>query len=48
VENLGDTAYTAVYIGIKSKHLASEAELKASPEMDEQTKQIVADVLLPR
>jgi quercetin dioxygenase-like cupin family protein len=46
VENLGDTAYTAVYIGIKSKHLASEAELKASPEMDEQTKQIVAEALL--
>ena len=47
VENLGDTAYTAIYIGVKSKHLASEAELKApSSEMDEQTKKIVAEALL--
>jgi beta-alanine degradation protein BauB len=47
VENLGDTAYTAIYIGIKSKHLASEAELKAPfSEMDEQTKKIVAEALL--
>src|ERR1700720_1314591 len=28
VENLGDTAYNAVYIGIKSKHLANGASLK--------------------
>lgn len=47
VENLGDTAYNAVYIGIKSKRLATEISLKAgSPEMDEQTKKLVADALL--
>jgi quercetin dioxygenase-like cupin family protein len=47
VENLGDTAYNAVYIGIKSKRLASHASLKAGPsEMDEQTKKLVADALL--
>ena len=47
VENLGDTAYTAIYIGVKSKHLASEADLKLpSSEMDERTKKIVAEALL--
>jgi quercetin dioxygenase-like cupin family protein len=52
VENLGDTSYNAVYIGIKSKHLAGEASLKAGPsemngqEMDEQTKKLVAGALL--
>lgn len=47
VENLGDTTYNAVYIGIKSKHLANEVSLKAgSSEMDEQTKKLVADALL--
>jgi quercetin dioxygenase-like cupin family protein len=49
VENLGDTAYNAVYIGIKSKHLANGASLKTGPsEMDEQTKKLVADALLAR
>ena len=47
VENLGETSYNAVYIGIKSKHLANEASLKAGPsEMDEQTRKLVADALL--
>jgi beta-alanine degradation protein BauB len=47
VENLGDTSYNAVYIGIKSKRLANEVSLKAgSSEMDEQTKKLVADALL--
>ena len=47
VENLGGTSYNAVYIGIKSKHLASEASLKAGPsEMDEPTKKLVAEALL--
>jgi beta-alanine degradation protein BauB len=47
VENLGDTSYSAVYIGIKSKRLASEISQKAgSLEMDEQTKKLVADALL--
>jgi len=49
VENLGDTTYNAVYIGIKSKHLAGEASLKAGSsemEMDDQTRKLVADALL--
>jgi quercetin dioxygenase-like cupin family protein len=47
VENLGDTSYSAVYIGIKSKRLANQVSLKAGPsEMDEQTKKLVADALL--
>ncbi len=47
VENLGDTAYTAIYIGIKSKHLNAEAALKTEPsEMDEQTRKLVAEALL--
>src|SRR5277367_3243219 len=47
VENLGDTAYNAVYIGIKNKHLASEVTRNAeSPEIDEQTKKQVAAALL--
>jgi len=47
VENLGNTSYNAVYIGIKNKRLANEASLKAgSPEVDEQTKKLVADALL--
>lgn len=49
VENLGDTAYSAVYIGIKNKHLASQASLKVAPsemQMDEQTKKLVAEALL--
>jgi quercetin dioxygenase-like cupin family protein len=47
VENLGDTAYNAVYIGIKNRHLAKEVSLKAGPsEMDQQTNKLVAVVLL--
>jgi hypothetical protein len=47
VENLGDTAYNAVYIGIKNKRLANDASLPAgTSEMDEQTKKLVADALL--
>jgi len=46
VENLGDTTYNAVYIGIKTKH-AAEAGLKpGSPQMDEQTRKLVAEALL--
>jgi quercetin dioxygenase-like cupin family protein len=42
VENLGDTAYRAVYIGIKSKKLAAELAVNGGhPQMDEQTKAIV-------
>ena len=47
VENLGDTAYNAVYIGIKAKHLANEASTKTGPsEMDEQTRKLVAEALM--
>jgi quercetin dioxygenase-like cupin family protein len=47
VENLGESTYNAVYIGIKSKRLASHAGLKPGPsELDEQTKKLVADALL--
>jgi beta-alanine degradation protein BauB len=47
VENLGDTTYNAVYIGIKNKHLAKQAGLQASPsELDEQAKKLVAEALL--
>jgi quercetin dioxygenase-like cupin family protein len=47
VENLGDTTYNAVYIGIKSKHLAKNAGLKSgAPGMDEQTRKLVTEALL--
>ncbi|MGB9240002.1 MAG: hypothetical protein WCC19_14395, partial [Terriglobales bacterium] len=47
VENLGDTAYNAVYIGIKAKRLGNEARLKAGPtEMDAQTKKLIAEALM--
>ncbi|MGD0214093.1 MAG: hypothetical protein ABSB87_12740 [Terriglobales bacterium] len=47
VENLGNTAYNAVYIGIKDKRLAMQANRKAGPsELDEQTRKIVAEALL--
>jgi len=47
VENLGDTAYNAVYIGIKTKRLAGEVGLNTGPsEMDDQTKKLVAGALL--
>ena len=47
VENLGETSYTAVYIGIKNKRLNNEASLKSgSSELDEQTKKLVSEALL--
>jgi quercetin dioxygenase-like cupin family protein len=47
VENLGDASYNAVYIGIKSKHLANEVSTNTGPsEMDEATKRLVAGALL--
>jgi quercetin dioxygenase-like cupin family protein len=47
VENLGDTSYDAVYIGVKGK-LASASNGAAEPTtaMDEETKKIVAAYLL--
>src|SRR6266446_3484065 len=49
VENLGETSYSAVYIGIKNRRLANEASLKSGPsemQMDEQTRKLVAEALL--
>jgi quercetin dioxygenase-like cupin family protein len=47
VENLGDTSYSAVYIGIKNKKLAGEAALKGDGwQMDEQSKRLVAEALM--
>jgi quercetin dioxygenase-like cupin family protein len=46
VENLGDTSYNAVYIGIKNKRLAGEASVRSGPQMDAQTKQLVTEALL--
>jgi quercetin dioxygenase-like cupin family protein len=47
VENLGDTSYNAVYIGIKNKHLANDASLKDEPpQMDEKTQKFVVGALL--
>lgn len=47
VENLGETAYSAVYIGIRNKKLNNEAGLTGGKsEMDEQTKKLVAEALL--
>ena len=40
VENLGDTSYDAIYIGIKSKALASQAGPEGSP--DARTAKILA------
>src|ERR1700733_1368207 len=47
VENLGDTTYNAVYIGIKNKRLTKDASFKpGAPEMDEKTRKLVTDALL--
>lgn len=47
VENLGNTAYNAVYIGIKTHHAAGNASLNAKPlQMDEETRKLVAEALV--
>jgi quercetin dioxygenase-like cupin family protein len=47
VENLGDTTYNAVYIGIKAKPVASKAGLGGGqPALDAQTAKILADYLM--
>src|SRR5579863_10134612 len=46
VENLGDTSYEAVYIGIKGKLAASNGSVDPTTAMDEETKKMVAEVLL--
>ena len=47
VENLGDTTYDAVYIGVKGK-LATASSRSRDPAtaMDEETKKIVAEYLM--
>lgn len=44
VENLGDTSYSAVYIGIK-RHVGNQAGLNETPLTDEQTKKLIAEAL---
>jgi quercetin dioxygenase-like cupin family protein len=44
VENLGDTTYNAVYIGIKSA-AGRNASGQLPPKMDEQTKKMIAALL---
>jgi quercetin dioxygenase-like cupin family protein len=45
VENLGDTAYDAVYVGIKGMASASNAPKNPMDAMDEETKKIVAQLM---
>jgi beta-alanine degradation protein BauB len=46
VENLGDTSYNAVYIGIKN-HCSSQASLEQLPaDMDEATRKLVVEALV--
>ncbi len=46
VENLGDTAYDAVYIGVKGKLAASSGVTGPATAMDEETRRIVGEYLL--
>jgi quercetin dioxygenase-like cupin family protein len=47
VENLGDTPYNAVYIGIKGRGSASKAsQTEPGPQMDAQTKRMLAAFIL--
>ena len=46
VENLGDTSYEAVYIGIKTRVAASNGSMEDTTAMNEETKKIVAEYLL--
>jgi hypothetical protein len=47
VENLGDTTYNAVYIGVKTKTAAARANPQSSqPAMDAETQKIVAAFVL--
>lgn len=45
VENLGDTAYDAVYVGVKGKPTAANGANDPTTAMDEETKKIVAALL---
>jgi S-adenosylmethionine:tRNA-ribosyltransferase-isomerase (queuine synthetase) len=47
LENLGDTTYDAVYIGVKGKlAAASSGSTEPATAMDEETKKMVAEYLL--
>lgn len=46
VENLGDTPYDAVYIGMKGKLAASNASVGSTTAADAETRKIVAEYLL--
>jgi len=47
VENLGDTTYNAVYIGVKTKSAAAKAgSQNAQPAMDAATEKIMAEYIL--
>jgi len=47
VENLGDTTYNAVFIGIKNHHPGGQASLKNVPStMDEATAKLIAQALM--
>jgi quercetin dioxygenase-like cupin family protein len=47
VENLGDTSYNAVYIGIRNKSVASKAGPEGNPAaLDARTEKILTDYLL--
>ncbi len=45
VENLGDTAYNAVYIAVKTQHSQDHAGLRGFPASDEETRKLVAEAL---
>jgi len=46
VENLGDTPYDAVYVGIKGKLAAANGSSAPTIAMDEETKRVVAALLM--
>ena len=46
VENLGDTVYNAVYIGIKPRAVAAAGVQRGQPAMDAQTEKILTDYIL--
>jgi hypothetical protein len=46
VENLGDTTYQGVYIEVKRASTASKGSAEPTTAMDEETKKIVAAILL--
>ena len=46
VENLGDTTYDAVYIGVKGKLATASSGSTGPATMDEETKKIVAEYLM--